>query len=155
MFGEPALLFSNAGGNSKGETLFSQQRVSTVTASEGHDLPLVWDVCDERQVRITRPVIHQRLCERTFNITRCSAFAHAAIQTVDLLLRGRGQPTECRHLTNSPPPKAFNTDLPILVMTLMLATTYGESVSSTPILDSGDPTGPMLKGITYMTRPTK
>lgn len=40
-------------------------------------------------------------------------------------------------------------------MILMLATTYGESVSSIPILDKGDPTGPMLKGMTYIVRPGK
>ena len=38
-------------------------------------------------------------------------------------------------------------------MMRMLTTTYGESVSWTPIWDIGDPTGPMLKGSTYIVRP--
>ena len=38
-------------------------------------------------------------------------------------------------------------------MMRMLTTTYGESVSWTPICDMGEPMGPMLKGKTYMVRP--
>ena len=38
-------------------------------------------------------------------------------------------------------------------MIRMLTTTYGESVSCTPICDIGEPTGPMLNGSTYMVRP--
>ena len=38
-------------------------------------------------------------------------------------------------------------------MMRMLTTTYGESVSCTPICDIGEPTGPMLKGSTYIVRP--
>src|SRR6185369_4346494 len=30
---------------------------------------------------------------------------------------------------------------------------YGESVISTPMYESGEPSGPMLKGTTYMVRP--
>jgi len=39
------------------------------------------------------------------------------------------------------------------VMILMLMATKAESVSSTPILERGDPTGPMEKGMTYMVLP--
>lgn len=70
------------------------------------------------------------------------------------LLSGRGQPTEWRQRTNSPFPSSFKTAFPMRVMIRMLATTYGESVSSTPIFESGEPTGPMLNGITYIVRPT-
>ena len=35
----------------------------------------------------------------------------------------------------------------------MLTTTYGESVSWTPICAIGEPIGPMLNGSTYMVRP--
>ena len=35
----------------------------------------------------------------------------------------------------------------------MLTTTYGESVSCTPIRDIGEPTGPMQNGSTYIVRP--
>ena len=39
------------------------------------------------------------------------------------------------------------------VMIRMLTTTYGESLSCTPMWAIGEPTGPMLKGITYIVRP--
>ena len=39
------------------------------------------------------------------------------------------------------------------VMMRMLTTTYGESVSWTPIWAMGEPIGPMLNGMTYMVRP--
>jgi hypothetical protein len=35
----------------------------------------------------------------------------------------------------------------------MLTATYGESVISTPMYDSGEPNGPMLNGTTYIVRP--
>ncbi len=55
---------------------------------------------------------------------------------------------------NSPvSPNALSTLLPTRVMMCMFTTTYGESVISTPILDSGEPIGPMEKGITYIVRP--
>src|SRR5688572_29767074 len=38
-------------------------------------------------------------------------------------------------------------------MMRMFTTTYGESVSCTPICDMGEPMGPMLNGSTYMVRP--
>lgn len=67
--------------------------------------------------------------------------------------RGYGAPTECRHLTKSPFPRVFNTFFPTLVMILMLAATYAESVSSMPILERADPTGPILNGITNIVLP--
>lgn len=56
-------------------------------------------------------------------------------------------------MTKSPSPRASRTGVPIRVMMRMLATTYGESVSSMPIFDRGEPRGPMLNGVTYMVRP--
>ena len=38
-------------------------------------------------------------------------------------------------------------------MIRMLTATYGESVISTPIWASGEPIGPIEKGITYIVRP--
>lgn len=65
-----------------------------------------------------------------------------------------GLPTECRHLTNSAPcAKACRTGTPMRVMIRIELTTYGESVISIPIFDNGEPTGPMLNGITYIVRP--
>jgi hypothetical protein len=39
------------------------------------------------------------------------------------------------------------------VMVRMETATYAESVISTPIADSGEPSGPMQNGTTYMVRP--
>jgi hypothetical protein len=47
----------------------------------------------------------------------------------------------------------LRTAVPVRVMMFMLATTNAESVTCTPMRDSGDPTGPMLYGITYIVRP--
>ncbi len=60
VFGQPALLFSDAGRDTESEALLPQQRVSSVPAAERHDGPLVRDVSDERELRVTRPVIDQR-----------------------------------------------------------------------------------------------
>src|SRR5258706_14786108 len=48
---------------------------------------------------------------------------------------------------------SWNTGRPIRAMIRMLTTTYGESVSCTPICDIALPTGPMLYGSTYIVRP--
>ncbi len=64
-----------------------------------------------------------------------------------------GMPTECRHLMNSPSPKASSTLVPMRVMIRMLMTTYGESVIWMPMCEIGEPIGPMLNGITYSVRP--
>ena len=45
------------------------------------------------------------------------------------------------------------TGRPMRAMMRMLTTTYGESVSCTPICDIGEPIGPMLNGSTYIVRP--
>ena len=39
------------------------------------------------------------------------------------------------------------------VMSRMLTTTYGESLSSTPYCASAEPSGPMQNGMTYIVRP--
>ncbi len=57
-----------------------------------------------------------------------------------------GKPTVCMHGTTCFAPLSIsaNTRNPMRAMIRMFTTTYGESVSSTPISDMGDPTGPML-----------
>ena len=57
-----------------------------------------------------------------------------------------GAPTECMQGTTrfSPLSISANTGRPMRAMMRMLTTTYGESVSCTPICDIGPPTGPML-----------
>ena len=66
-----------------------------------------------------------------------------------------GAPTECMHGTTRLKSSSIrlNTSLPIRAMIRMLTTTYGESVSCTPICDIGEPIGPMLNGSTYIVRP--
>src|SRR5271169_4286240 len=66
-----------------------------------------------------------------------------------------GAPTECMQGTTRFKSLSIsaNTGAPTRAMIRMFTTTYGESVSSTPICDIGDPTGPMLNGSTYMVRP--
>ena len=64
-----------------------------------------------------------------------------------------GAPSECRHGTKAPVPSVSRTSEPVRVITPMLTTTYGESVIWTPMCAMGDPTGPMLNGITYIVRP--
>ena len=65
-----------------------------------------------------------------------------------------GLPTLCRQGTNSPPsPSWSSTARPMRVMIFMFATTYGESVISTPITENGEPSGPMQNGTTYIVRP--
>ena len=57
-----------------------------------------------------------------------------------------GMPTLCMHGTTRLVSRSISssTGSPMRAMIRMLATTYGESVSWTPICDIGDPTSPML-----------
>src|SRR5919109_2235908 len=65
-----------------------------------------------------------------------------------------GAPTLCRHGTNSPSsPSASSAPAPMRVMIRIETATYAESVSCTPIWAIGEPSGPMLKGTTYMVWP--
>ena len=65
-----------------------------------------------------------------------------------------GAPTECTAGTNGVPLSTRSrTARPTRVITCMLTTTYGESVTCTPTWDSGPPTGPIEKGTTYIVRP--
>ena len=69
-------------------------------------------------------------------------------------LGASGAPTECRPFTNSPSvPSMSSIFEPTRAMMCILATTYGESLISTPIFDIGDPIGPMEYGMTYIVRP--
>ena len=65
-----------------------------------------------------------------------------------------GAPTECTAGTKSPSgPSRSSTGVPTRVMTRMLTTTYGESVTCTPSCEIGPPSGPIENGTTYMVRP--
>ena len=66
----------------------------------------------------------------------------------------RGAPTEWTHGTNSPvEPSASRAPWPIRVMIRIETTTYGESVSCTPMWDLSEPSGPIENGTTYIVRP--
>src|SRR3954462_6461210 len=65
-----------------------------------------------------------------------------------------GAPTECTHGTNSPSsPRQSSARWPMRVMIRIETTTYGESVSCTPICDLSEPSGPIENGTTYIVRP--
>lgn len=44
MLSQPALILSDTGGNAEGKALLPKQRVASVAAAEGQDLPGVWQV---------------------------------------------------------------------------------------------------------------
>ncbi len=65
-----------------------------------------------------------------------------------------GLPTECTQGTNSPSSRSTsNTARPIRVISRMLTTTYGLSLTSTPICAMCEPSGPIENGITYIVLP--
>lgn len=66
----------------------------------------------------------------------------------------RGAPRVWTAFTKKPSvPSSSRTAWPMRVMVRMETATYAESVISTPMAESGEPTGPMQKGTTYMVRP--
>ena len=67
---------------------------------------------------------------------------------------GSSSPVECRPFTKVPSRSMrASAAAPMRVMMRMFATTYGESVISTPQRESGESIGPMQYGITYSVRP--
>src|SRR5215213_2762160 len=65
-----------------------------------------------------------------------------------------GAPTECSPGTNSPiSSMRRSAPVPILVMMCIEATTYAESVISTPSLGRSEVSGPIQNGMTYIVRP--
>ena len=67
-----------------------------------------------------------------------------------------GAPSECSAGTKSSPAGPSNngsTEAPIRVMIFIDATTYSESVISTPSIGRAAVVGPMQNGTTYMVRP--
>jgi len=65
-----------------------------------------------------------------------------------------GAPTECTHLTKSSsrPSKSGRISAPMRVMIFIDATTYSESVISTPSIGCSASAGPIQKGMTYIVR---
>ena len=66
-----------------------------------------------------------------------------------------GAPTECRAGTKSASSSSIrrSTLVPIRAMTRMEATTYAESVISTPNIGCSASRWPMTNGMTYIVRP--
>lgn len=65
-----------------------------------------------------------------------------------------GAPSVCTARTKKPSePSSSSTGRPIRVMVRMDTATYAESVISTPIAESSEPSGPMQNGTTYIVRP--
>ena len=129
VLGHPAFIARDIRGDAQRKALFTQQRVAAVSGTERPDFAGFREV-DDVLFLVARPR-HIRLPRRS------------------------GMPTECMHGTTRLKSLSIslNTGRPMRAMMRMLTTTYGESVSCTPICDMGDPTGPMLNGSTYIVRP--
>ena len=59
MLGQPALIPGDAGGDAESETLFPQERVSSIATAEGHDLPGVGQVRYQHFLWVTGPRVDQ------------------------------------------------------------------------------------------------
>lgn len=59
---QPTLFLRQPAGHPEGKALLPKERVPAVPAPEGDDFPAVRQVRDERQLWVTRPVVHQWLC---------------------------------------------------------------------------------------------
>lgn len=61
VFGQPALLHGDAGGNAECEAFLSQQGVPSVATAKGHNCSTVRNVGDQGELRVAWPVIDQGL----------------------------------------------------------------------------------------------
>lgn len=52
---QPALILCDAGGDAEGKALFPQERVSSIAAAKGHDLPHVRQVRNQHLFWVTGP----------------------------------------------------------------------------------------------------
>ena len=130
MLGHPAFVARHVRRDAQPEALLAEQRVAAVAGAVRPDLARLREV-DDVLVRIARPG-HVGLRRARAARRRCACTARRASR------RGRSPRTPA---------------VPIRAMIRMLTTTYGESVSWTPICDIGEPTAPMLKASTYIVRP--
>lgn len=60
MLSQPALVLGDARGNAEGKALLPKERVSSITAAEGQNLPGVRQVRYQDFVWVTRPGVDQR-----------------------------------------------------------------------------------------------
>ena len=130
VLGEPALVARDHRRDAQREALLAEERVAAVARAVRPDLARLGEVHDPLLVGVARP--------RGRRPRRGSS----------------GAPSECTHGTNSPSsPSTSSAPCPARVIMRMLTATYGESVISTPMYESGEPSGPMLNGTTYIVRP--
>lgn len=95
---QPALVLGDTGGDAEGEALLPQQRVSSVAAAKGEDLPGVRQVRYQHLVRVTGPRVDQRSCNRTEErelIKRKNINLTCLWLLKSVPLRGKGRPREC------------------------------------------------------------
>lgn len=59
---QPPLFLGQPARHPQGKALLPEQRVPAVPAPEGDDLSAVGQVGDERELGVTGPAVHQRLC---------------------------------------------------------------------------------------------
>lgn len=64
VFGQPAFVFGDTGGDAEGEALLPQQRVSSIAAAEGQDVPGVREVGYQHLAWVARPRVDQRSWRR-------------------------------------------------------------------------------------------
>lgn len=101
MLCQPALVLGDAGGDAKGEALLPQERVSSVAAAEGEDLPGVRQVRDQHLLGVTGPRVDQRSWgEKEEGEFKDKIFAKTSDKMClwvlkYVLLRGKGRPREC------------------------------------------------------------
>ena len=107
-----------------------EQRVAAVARAERPDLARLGEVHDPLLVGVARP---RRRRPRPARAAR--------------------RPSARRARTRRRAPSTSSAAWPARVIVRMLTATYGESVISTPMYESGEPSGPMLNGTTYMVRP--
>ena len=129
MLGEPALLARHDRGDAQRKAFLAEQRVAAVAAAERPDRLFFGKMDDVLLFLVARPR-DVFLARRERHADRVHAGHEVAVA-----------------------PSTSSTLRPMRVMMRMLTTTYGESVSSTPMWAMCEPSGPMLNGITYMVRP--
>ena len=130
MLGEPALVVRDHRRDPQREALLAEQRVAAVARAVRPDLTGLGEVHDPLLVGVARPRGRRPRPARA--VRRASA------------RRARTSPSS---------PSTSSAAWPARVIVRMLTATYGESVTSTPMYESGEPSGPMLNGTTYIVRP--
>ena len=129
VLGQPALVAGHHAGDPQRVALLAQQRVAAVPGTERPDLP--------------------RLRELGDVLGLVAGPGHVLLAR----LQRRARPSAAPARTPRPCPSPRSTAVPIRVMMCIDATTYAESVISTPNIGCSASSGPMQNGMTYIVRP--